>query len=76
MENSRLGDLVNVIEDASKDLIDELYLERLSLVNGRMHFVIDLLKRNPKLKKIYIHYSIKEIDFKYLKFKATHMLED
>jgi hypothetical protein len=76
MEYSRMGDLVNVIEDVSKDAIDELYLEPKSLDDKQMHFVIDLLKINPKLKKLYIHDSITNFDKEYLKFKVARLLEN
>jgi hypothetical protein len=70
------ANLVKVIKDASKDLIDELYLNVNLWMTSECILLIVLLKRNPKLKKLYIQGTIKECDFKHLKFKAARLLEN
>jgi hypothetical protein len=76
INDSRIDNLLNVIEDASKDMIDELYLLYEFSSYKQMNLYLNLFKKNPKLKKCYIHKFFKQSDFRYLKNKATNLLEN
>jgi hypothetical protein len=64
------------IEDASKDLIDELYLKNYCSEKIKNSLTIDLFKRNPKLKKLYVSDDIPDYDFEYLQHKTVGLLEN
>jgi hypothetical protein len=71
-----IDNLLNVIEDASKDLIDELYLAPGSSSDKEVSLHMGFLKRNPKLKKCFFHESFEQRDFRYLKYIAAILLEN
>jgi hypothetical protein len=75
------ANLVDLMENSSKDLIDELYLEPKSLDSEplddkQMHFIFDLLKRNPKLKKLYLYEWSLGSEFEDLEKVAPCLLEN
>jgi hypothetical protein len=68
--------MIKAIKDASKDLIDELYLKNYCFKKIKRSLVIDLFKINPKLKKLYVSYDIPDYEFEYVKLKAASLLEN
>jgi hypothetical protein len=68
--------LISHIKHTSKDLIDELYFKPASMSYRQNDLFMNLLKQNPKMKKLYFHSSSDGSDIEDLKEKADCLLEN